>query len=427
MGDLEKGTSAGAKEEEDCPLIFEEDQCNNNMNSSNTTTPTSSIATVSSRSCKKCNNWVKLFFVITGVALVALRVPVTKIRITISFANDDAAAAAAVAAEAKGSNGDVKAFQPAESTIDEETAQQPDPSTLAAPANNSSAQMHVDYHTNRFDYTSSWCPDGKCKGTALCFPCQRRWLIIVTVGRSASTTLTKMIALLPGVRMTGENNNLVGRFDNLLKQSPPDMVDGTGAAWFHNPIPKESWSCASQALFTAANPPKLVNGELLESDESTILGFKTIRLFHDSIQKHENQQLARVQVQGIAKEKVETLNRLFPCARFVVNVRSDLHGQVDAWEKEFGATNATKSAQVIETEIRLLHMFHQVMGPKRSFLLDSTAWTQNISIFNELVDWLGYSSDCHFQAALEYNTKDGFYATRTEADCSLSQECRYLY
>jgi hypothetical protein len=172
-----------------------------------------------------------------------------------------------------------------------------------------------------------------------------------------------MLNLLPGVRMTGENNNLVGRFENLLKGSSQDMLDGTGAAWFHNPIPKESWSCASQTLFA---PSKLDNnGELLErSDENTILGFKTIRLFHDAIQKNGNTPLSQLQVQEIAKNKVEMLNRLFPCARFVVNYQSDKNREVAAWKQQFGATNTTKSLQVLEAEDRLLHMFHHISPPE---------------------------------------------------------------
>jgi hypothetical protein len=209
-----------------------------------------------------------------------------------------------------------KDFKTADSsTMDDEAAQDGQSSASASSAPNSSitSHMQVDYHTNRFDYTSSWCPNANCEGTRLCFPCQRRWLIIVTVGRIASTTLTKMMALLPGVRMTGENYNMIGRFDNLLKASPQDMLNGTADAWFHNPIPDESWSCASQAHFTTVNPPILKNeGELLESDETTILGFKTIRLFGDDIKKNGNQQLTQNQIQRIAKEKVATLNHLFP-------------------------------------------------------------------------------------------------------------------
>ena len=36
----------------------------------------------------------------------------------------------------------------------------------------------------------SWCPSANCTNTDLCHPCQRRFLILIAMGRSASTTLT---------------------------------------------------------------------------------------------------------------------------------------------------------------------------------------------------------------------------------------------
>jgi hypothetical protein len=439
MRNLEKGAAAAAKEEEDYPLICKEEECNikkgENSSSTGTTTPSSSSSSlfprVSTSSHKKCSKCTMLFLLITIIALSTALVSVSQIRITISITNGGTATADAAAndSHANATIDEVtdKDSQTAESAIDDVVARQDHPITVSAPLNMNNSRMHVDYHTNHFDYSSSWCPNAKCQGTPLCYPCQRRWLIVVTVGRSASTSLTRMLNLLPGVRMTGENNDLVGRFANLLQGSSPDMLDGTGAAWFHNPIPKESWSCAAQSFFAFANPPKLQsNGELLESDERTILGFKTIRLFNSVLQKNGNT-LSQLQVQEIAKNKVEALNRLFPCARFVVNFQSDKKREVAAWKRQFGATNTTKSSQLLETEDHLLHMFHHIMGLERSYLLDSTEWTRNITVFNEMVDWLGFSPQCHFQAALEYNTKDGYYATKTEADCSLSQECIYLY
>jgi hypothetical protein len=305
----------------------------------------------------------------------------------------------------------------------------------------STPRMHVDFHSNRFDYTSSWCPNANCTGTPICYPCQRRWLIIVTTGRSASTTLTEMIDRLPGIRMTGENNNLVGRFENLLQDWPQDMIDGTAPAWFHNPIPEESWSCASQTVFTTANPPKLVksnssikNGDgegeepllTLEegSDEQTILGFKTIRLFDNEIIQH-TYNLTEVQIQDIAMNMFEALTRLFPCSRFVVNFRSDVTSQVISWQASFGATNPDEILKRLKLDNDLLHAFHNYSIIQRSFLLDSTQWTRNITTFNEMLDWLGYSKSCHFPAALEYNTQDGYSATKTEVN--LSQDCKYLH
>jgi hypothetical protein len=119
------------------------------------------------------------------------------------------------------------------------------------------------------------------------------------------------------------------------------------------------------------------------------------------------------------------LNQLFPCARFVVNFRSDSVRQLDSWKKQFSATNVTQAAAILQNDNDLLHMFHKLMGSQRSFLLDSTEWTQNTTTVNQMVEWLGFSRQCHFKEALEYNTKYGYGATKTEAD--LSDECKYIY
>jgi hypothetical protein len=243
-----------------------------------------------------------------------------------------------------------------------------------------------------------------------------------------------MIDRLPGVRMTGENSNLVGRFERLLQELPERMILGKGPAWHHHPIPQESFSCAAQNLLTTFNPPPLVaakNAEddagdeeaemrrLLESDEKTILGFKEFRFFGGP-----NNNLTQVQIQELASNKTETLKRLFPCSRFVVNFRSDVESQLTSQMTRFHFPNTTNSLKKLQLDNALLHAFYKSMGPEQSILLDSTIWTRNISAFNEMVDWLGFSKHCHFEAALEYNTQNGYKATKTEA--SLSQDCKSL-
>jgi hypothetical protein len=92
----------------------------------------------------------------------------------------------------------------------------------------------------------------------------------------------------------------------------------------------------------------------------------------------------------------------------------------------------TQVAKWVQLDNDYLQAFHQQLtvdshssGQRRSFLLDSTVWTRNISTFNEMLDWLGFAKSCHFAAALEYNTKNGYDATKTEAE--LSPYCRCLY
>jgi hypothetical protein len=436
MKDLEK---APLQEEEE-PLFLEfekeEEYNNSNKNVINNQSVSSPSILLSPKRRNRSPKYLVVCILITViVALVTVLVPVSHGRLTtIKTAFKIPASASTINSNDDADNDTTKSTK--EALAVEESSE------IVAQANNDEAnektspsRMHVDYHTNRFDYTSSWCPKANCKGTSICYPCQRRWLIIVATGRSASTTLTEMVARLPGVRMTGENNNLISRFENVLKTSPPEMLSGKSAAWFHdNSIPEESFSCASQTVFTTFNPPKLNNdttgtnndGEMLEeSDEKTILGFKTIRFFHDEIQKANGKNLSPKQIQEIVNAKIISLNHLFPCARFVINYRSDMMQQVASWKAQFHANNATSTMQTIQLDNDMLRTFQTTLGSERSILLDSTDWTQNITVFNEMLDWLGFSKACHFSAALEYNTQNGYKATKTEVD--LSPDCMYLY
>jgi hypothetical protein len=430
MRDLEK---AASREEEDevCPLMLDIEEDGNNNNVSNKSPSSLPLSILSPKRHNKSKKYFVLCLLITVIALGTVLVPVSQGRLTsIKTAIKSINTASLTTNDGDDNDGNMT-ISTKERTFALEESSSAIGAYKADEAEHTATTQHLDYHTNSFDYSSSWCPNANCKGTTICYPCQRRWLIIITTGRSASTTLTEMVARLPGVRMTGENNNLIARFENVLKQSTPAMLEGKEAAWFHdNPIPEESFSCASQTLFTTFNPPKLMantNGEMLEeSDEETILGFKTIRLFDNEVKMNDNvSNLSTMQLREIVQDKVVTLHHLFPCARFVVNFRSDVQHQAASWKKQFGAKNTTKASQVIQLDNDLLHIFHNAMGRKRSFLLDSTVWTQNISSFNDMVDWLGFAQACHFPAALEYNTDKGYKATKTEVD--LSQDCMYLY
>ena len=51
-----------------------------------------------------------------------------------------------------------------------------------------------------------------------------------------------------------------------------------------------------------------------------------------------------------------------------------------------------------------------------AFLLDKSEWTTNITKLNELVSWLGFSTECFFEELLELNTggTKGFDHTKKE-------------
>jgi len=52
-------------------------------------------------------------------------------------------------------------------------------------------------HTN--PHKNSWCPRATCNNSPLCQPCKKRFLFIISTGRSGSTSLLSMLNYLPGV------------------------------------------------------------------------------------------------------------------------------------------------------------------------------------------------------------------------------------
>jgi len=51
----------------------------------------------------------------------------------------------------------------------------------------------------------------------------------------------------------------------------------------------------------------------------------------------------------------------------------------------------------------------------QAVLLDSAKWTTNLTMINDVVDWLGFDQTCRFKELLEFNTQGhGFQNEHTE-------------
>eukprot|EP00542_Grammatophora_oceanica_P018471 CAMPEP_0194033052 /NCGR_PEP_ID=MMETSP0009_2-20130614/5862_1 /TAXON_ID=210454 /ORGANISM="Grammatophora oceanica, Strain CCMP 410" /LENGTH=296 /DNA_ID=CAMNT_0038673661 /DNA_START=38 /DNA_END=925 /DNA_ORIENTATION=- len=216
----------------------------------------------------------------------------------------------------------------------------------------------------------SWCPDATCVNTDLCEPCKRRYLIILATGRSGSTTLMNMIGKLPGIRMAGENNDMLGHLRDLEKgvlenaqfvhHNSGDLTDWEGP-WKHNPILDGSLSCVSQTVIETINPPRVdEEGHFLVKDEATkIFGFKTIRLLKQKSEKTD-------------AEVAKWLTDVLPCARFLVNIRSDIEGQAQSYASAFNAKK-DKSDDLRDMN-RRMRTLQETLGSSRAFLTDSAEW-----------------------------------------------------
>jgi len=243
----------------------------------------------------------------------------------------------------------------------------------------------------------SWCPFASCFDSAICRPCQRRFLILICTGRSASTTLTWMIDALPGVRMAGENADTL----HYLKNTKEGVMDnkqwtrnsGKQSAWGHNEVPPQSFSCVAQHMIETINPPKLETGksfskmeEKVREDDQRIVGFKTIR-FLSGPESDDN-------------FLVQFIQENFPCSKIVINYTSNITRQSDsAW---FGAKERNSTLSKLGGANARLMKISTMFG-SRAYLLDSAVWLKNISVLNEMVNWLGFSEKCHFTSLLTFN------------------------
>mmetsp|Transcript_34001 Transcript_34001/g.71525 ORF Transcript_34001/g.71525 Transcript_34001/m.71525 type:complete len:395 (-) Transcript_34001:400-1584(-) len=282
-----------------------------------------------------------------------------------------------------------------------------------------------------------WCPkQNSCNSTPLCQPCKRRFLIIIATGRSGSTTLTHMLGSLPGVRMAGENDNALRRIfmvSNsrqkttnfwLKKGSTGGMYRKGNNAWQHNPVPSQGLACAEQHFIEAIIPPALTeDGDYRYSQpaDGYILGFKTIRFVYELDGYN-----------AIPEEDFNTYLKwfvnAFPCARIVINIRSDTKAQAQSQKNTF--FRARNKIDVDEIGVDIEDQNQKYVGlaehlGDRAYFLDSSEWTKNVTKFHGLIDWLGYSEECYFNHLLEYNAHHTYGANKNKAIYKHDKKCNY--
>jgi len=247
----------------------------------------------------------------------------------------------------------------------------------------------------------SWCPSASCHNSPTCSPCNRRYLFIVATGRSGSTTLLQMLNFLPNMRLSGENNNelyIASLLASNLKKSSSSMAydEEVEGAWMHHKIPTQAMACPIQHVVSTLTPPP---SEVLHAvnetgalsvedyDQSTILGLKAVR-----IQKSE---WSPIEAAAFFKES-------FPCSRIVVNIRSDTKSQAASTTKLGWSKNPSAAVEGLVRETEFLAEFAENLGADTARLIDMTMWTKNISVLNDLLDWLGYKN-CHFKHIVHAN------------------------
>lgn len=261
---------------------------------------------------------------------------------------------------------------------------------------------------------TSWCPQAVCHSSPMCQPCKRRFLIIFTTGRSASTTLTWMLDSLPGVRMSGENHDILKKqyqlYQETFDEKDWERSVGKRTAFGRNEIPEGSLSCILHSTIELITPPVFPVKDV-PKEESTIIGFKNIQ--SHIFEKPEEMETF-----------VDFLKENLPCARFLVNYRSDIKALAKSFEKNFYWSGDIENR--IREEIDSLKHLFELLGPEQAHLLDSAMWTKNVTVLNEALDWMGYSQSCHFSELLEFNTEEYKHTKTDFKDTSAMADCKRL-
>jgi hypothetical protein len=268
---------------------------------------------------------------------------------------------------------------------------------------------------------STWCPFANCQDSVLCLPCKKRYLFVVAVGRSGSTTMQSMLNMLPGVRLTGENDDAVNKiidtvYDGILKRTMLDTGhDPVDHAWSHQPIRASDLACTVQDVMLALNPPARAiqeNTALLKRNlDRTITGCKTIRLHKSST--HSAQQL------------VSRIQKHFPCSRVVVNFNSEVKKQAKSQVRLGWYTDLKEASVLIEADNAKVNKIADLFGSEQAFVMDTAVYSTNMTLalqkFNTMVDWLGFRG-CTFPQLRHANNKK-YGIDQTQFD--LGPDCKY--
>lgn len=193
--------------------------------------------------------------------------------------------------------------------------------------------------------------------TSECDLCGGRqdWVFILGTGRSGSTTALEMLNAIPNVYIGGENSGVMNMLME-LKAAPTDR----------RPTSENHVLCALQHFMEV-----LIGSFDLETTE--VVGFKEIRIIRD--------------------DQLAFLTRIFPCGRYIVNTRTNLHKQR---QSEFRADTPMELLQNWTTTLNTW----QEANPGIAF--DLKLEDYSVEKFNTLLQFLNFD-DCRFTSVAHAN------------------------
>jgi hypothetical protein len=234
---------------------------------------------------------------------------------------------------------------------------------------------------------ASYCP--WCTSNPIL--CARKFLFVVATGRSGSTTVMGMLNGIPGVFLSGENNEEVTRLRELYEAraaSRRAIQAATSAAASNETaavtIANQYEILSVQQWIWEANlPPVFID------PTPAIVGFKEIRW---------------------TPEDIAFIQQVCPCSRFVINARRDARKQA---ESSFYQASATPLQDVERANQRLVAIKRAIVPAERLLTVDLEDFS--VVKFNRLAsEWLGIS--CRFRAVIHSNA-DGSIDPGKQARC----------
>jgi hypothetical protein len=217
-----------------------------------------------------------------------------------------------------------------------------------------------------------------------------QWIFVLGTGRSGSTTILKMLNYIPFFYIAGEDggqlNNLYAAYTHAVDTA--ERVDAL--PFYHHEINMHELKCDLQQ-YTIDMIGKY------DTSSTQSIGFKEIRI--------------------TSRKHLDFMLELFPCAKFIINWRTDVEAQ---HESTFKAKESVKTLEETNDELTAWGSSH-----KESAFLLPCCDEYTVENFNSLLLWLGvfdceYTSVIHANAGGTYSRSSDDFGDILRGTCALA-------
>ena len=204
-----------------------------------------------------------------------------------------------------------------------------------------------------------------------------KWVFVVSTGRSGSTTLAAMLGALPDTYISGENGGMASSLRDLYRKAKEMHFGRRNGPRFHETVEETVLLCDMQEYARDA----------IGATDAGTLGWKEIRY---------------------SRADLQFLKRLFPCARFVINVRRDVGAQAQSafWKDGNDSERKLRTA----TDALLLWQSENADRSKVLYLEDFSK-----GAFDDLATWFGHA--CRYEALVHANANNSYASSVRTPRC----------